>query len=33
MKTAKGQVLGVLYEVLYDQRGRVSHIFLDQTYD
>lgn len=33
MKTAKGQVLDVLYEILYDQQGRVAHIFLDQTYD
>lgn len=33
MKTAKGQVLDVLYEIQYDQQGRVAHIFLDQTYD
>lgn len=33
MKTAKGQVVDVAYEIQYDQHGRVSHIFLDQTYD
>jgi hypothetical protein len=33
MKTAKGEVADVLYEILYDQQGRVAHIFLDQTYD
>ena len=33
MKTAKGQVVEVLYEIQYDQRGRVAHIFLDQSYD
>jgi len=33
MKTAKGQVADALYEILYDPQGRVSHIFLDQTYD
>ncbi|AMR27512.1 hypothetical protein A0257_10660 [Hymenobacter psoromatis] len=33
MKTAKGQVLDVLYEIQYDQQGRVAHIFLDQSYD
>ncbi|MGI4739292.1 MAG: hypothetical protein ACRYG7_29345 [Janthinobacterium lividum] len=33
MKTAKGQVADALYEILYDQQGWVSHIFLDQTYD
>ena len=33
MKTAKGQVLDVAYEILYDQQGRVTHIFLDQSYD
>lgn len=33
MKTAKGQVLDVAYEIHYDQQNRVSHIFLDETYD
>jgi hypothetical protein len=33
MKTTKGQALDVAYEILYDQQGRVSHIFLDETYD
>ena len=33
MKTAKGQVVDVLYEIQYDHQGRVAHIFLDQTYD
>lgn len=33
MKTAKGQIADVIYEILYDQRSRVTHIFLDQTYD
>jgi hypothetical protein len=33
MKTPKGQVLDVAYEIHYDQKGRVTHIFLDSTYD
>lgn len=33
MKTTKGHALDVAYEILYDQQGRVSHIFLDETYD
>ena len=33
MKTTNGQMLDVAYEILYDQNGRVSHIFLDETYD
>lgn len=33
MKTEKGQVLDVLYEIRYDQQGRVTKISLDSTYD
>ena len=33
MKTAKGQGLDVIYEIMYDRQGRVTHIFLDSTYD
>lgn len=33
MKTPRGQVADVEYGILYDQNGRVFHIYLDQTYD
>jgi hypothetical protein len=33
MKTEKGEVLDVLYEIQYDQQGRVANISLDNTYD
>jgi hypothetical protein len=33
MKTEKGEGLDVLYEIQYDQQGRVTHIALDSTYD
>lgn len=33
MKTTKGHTIDVAYEILYDQQGRVSHIYLDETYD
>ena len=33
MLTEKGQGLDVLYEIQYDQRGRVTTISLDSTYD
>lgn len=33
MKTDKGEVLDVLYEIQYDQQGRVTNISLDSTYD
>jgi len=33
MKTEKGEGLDVQYEIQYDQQGRVSHVFLDSTYD
>ncbi len=33
MKTAKGEIADVLYEIQYDQQGRVAHVFLDETYD
>ena len=33
MKTPQGRVADVEYGILYDQHGRVFHIYLDQTYD
>ncbi|RZL09051.1 MAG: hypothetical protein EOO62_14450 [Hymenobacter sp.] len=33
METTTGHMLDVSYEILYDQQGRVSHIYLDETYD
>ncbi|RZK16089.1 MAG: hypothetical protein EOO56_20930 [Hymenobacter sp.] len=33
MKTPKGKVLDVAYEIHYDQQNRVAHVFLDETYD
>ena len=33
MKMEKGVVLDVLYEIQYDQQGRVTSVSLDSTYD
>lgn len=33
MKTPQGRVADAEYGILYDQNGRIFHIYLDQTYD